>query len=1020
MKSKTGKIVCFAVSAVILAIILALDIAVGFFREALDRYVVGYKSDGDSTTAARAEGEKLAEQIQQEGTVLVRNEGNVLPLADSAEKKVNVFGWSSVAWIYSGSGSGQVAEGKVDLYGALDEYGVAYNTALKQMYTNFRARRENTVALETFSYEFCRLYEPSINDKDFYTDTLLENAKDFSDVALVVLSRVTGETNDATGVQYKRVTKDGAVQTDTSRTYLEISTEEEELLNYVGKNFDKVVVLINSTNVMELGFLESIDGLDACLIVGPTGSAAATAIPKILYGTASPTGKTVDTYAYDLTTAPSYANAPKGLKGTGGIDTNSFYTDTMNGSKQLYPLGTQFGQGSTKVDYSGVAFTDYAEGIYVGYKWYETADAEGFWTSQTAKDTWDLDGYDKVVQYPFGYGLSYTEFSWTVNRAWIADGDEIDRKSEIKFQITVTNTGTRAGQDVVEVYYTPPYSRGGIEKASVNLVAFAKTKQILGPNESEVVEVSFPASDMKSYDCYDANRNGFCGYELEAGDYVISLRSDAHTLAGDKIVGGKAEYTYRVPDTVKIANDEKTNEPVANLFTGEDAKDGVAIDGNSDGTAEITYLTRSDMAGTFPFTLAASRAMDSRIKELNLYTETMAKTYDMAQEADPITTGSKEGDAIVCETIVDGNKTITSITDLGVKLGKDFDAPEWEVVLDHLTIAEMTSMTLHCYHKTNAMSSVGKPELVELDGPNQAAGYKPPAGKKAGTGFSMVLLAQSWNTQLAYSMGLTFGTESAAQGITGWYGPGVNLHRTPFGGRNWEYYSEDAFLSGVMASNEIRAAKNAGVYSYVKHLCLYESDTARDGMYNWTTEQTLRELYLKPFEICVKDGATGIMTSFSRLGAVWAGGSHTLLTDLVRGEWGFKGSIITDYSDYNQYMNGDHMLRAGGDLWMDHYNDSGEYKFNTNSAAFQNELRRAAKDELYTWLNALATNKDYNADEDNIPIIVSASELNFRWYIPVLVVVNVLAVAGCGVWVFLTLKKKDKQQNTEPETPSGV
>ncbi len=1039
---KKKRVICFSVSAVIVAIVLVLNIAVGVFSDKIDRYVIGYKAGGENS-AARAQGETLAEQIQAEGTVLVQNNANeeggapVLPLDKSVNGKVNVFGWASVDWVYSGSGSGRVKGTKdrddkkqaqlYDLYDALDAYEIEYNTELKDMYTKYKARRDHADPLDSvnvnqsgkqgtlhsFNYEYSVLYEPSVSDETRYTPELKAGAQSYSDTALVVLGRVSGESNDSPKVQYKY-----GKETDTTRTYLEISTEEEELLTYVGENFKNVIVLINSTSVMELGFLETIEGLDSCLIVATTGTAGAKAIPKLLYGEYTPSGRTTDTFAYDLTTNPTYVNTGSGVKGESGKgdDTTNFYTNSAG----LYPTTVDHTNGSTNVKYSGVAYTDYQEGIYVGYKWYETADAEGFWTTDKAKTQWNIEnGYEDVVQYPFGFGLSYTNFSWQVRSVSLEAGSAIDDDSVIKFEVVVTNTGEMPGQDVVQLYYTAPYN-DGIEKAAVNLIAFGKTQQVLKKGESETVILEARAEDMKSYDCYDANGNGNCGYELDEGEYVLSLRTDAHTLATDRLDGDPATYTYRVGNNIQIFDDSYSGNPVENRFTageGVELTDGVAIDGNSDHTANITYLSRKDFVGTFPYAQAENREMAAEIKVYNLYTEAFAGEWlDRHSDAEEPVTGATNGILIY-------DSTAGAVTDDGRQLGKEanFDNEElWAPVLNALTLGEMKQLVLHGYTKTMELKSVGKPGTLDLDGPNQIGSFD--NNFTGATGFSSIVLAQTWNTQLAYSLGLAVATDAATLGVNGWYGPAMNLHRSPFGGRNYEYYSEDAYLSGIMAANEVKAAKNGGVFSYLKHLCLYESESNRDGMYNWITEQALREAYIKPFEICVKEGgATGIMTSYGRIGAVWTGGSEALLTEVVRGEWGFKGAILTDYADNHVFMNGDQMLRAGGDLWMDGYLDNGSFKQETDSNAYKQALRRASKDVLYMYLNALDTQATYNEDIDNgfvdgVQIHTSSRDFNFRWYIPVLVVIDVLALGGCGVWIFMVLRKKSGSADTPAES----
>ncbi len=1018
MKSVASKTVCLVVSALILVIVLALNIAVGVMRDTVDGWLVGYKG-GESSSASRAEGEELADQIQQEGTVLVRNENNTLPLSKDKVPQVNVFGWAASHWIYSGSGSGQVTKPTggefVGLLEALTSYGVDYNQNLTKMYNSFQSNREYTAALSSFNFQFSRLYEPKIDDETYYSAALKEEALSYSDTAIVVLGRVTGESNDAPKKQYKRSTKgSGNPEVDETRTYLEISTEEEALLTYVGQNYKNVIVLINSTSVMELGFLEDIEGIDACLIVASTGTHGATAIPKILYGEYSPTGKTADTFAYDLSTSSTYVNTGAGVTANAGNGetTTNMYTN----SRGLYPMTVKHTNGNpSSVDYAGVSYTDYAEGIYLGYKWYETADAEGFWSSAKAKEQWGVSGYDDVVQFPFGFGLSYTTFEWEVNRAYTVNNSTVKEGDEIRFQVTITNTGNLPGQDVVEVYYTAPYTKGGIEKSAVNLAAFAKTTQVLKPGETETVEVAFNVEDMKSYDYNDANKNGFSGYELEAGDYTVTLRTDSHTLATDKIKEGSATYTYRIADDIKIRTDSASGNEVKNRFTGNETADGVAIDGNSDGNADITYLSRADIVTTFPYAQAANREMTDAVKALNLYTAAMANDW-VDPDDEPVYFGTAaDHDAV---TVYEDGK----ITELGLRLGDpaNYDSDEWDAVLDSLDLEQAQNVVLHGYIHTRKLDAIGKPETVDLDGPNQIGSWNPPGGTTVKTGFSSIVLAQTWNVELAYNLGLTLAKNAASTNVSGWYGPALNLHRSPFGGRNFEYYSEDAYLSGMMSAYAVAAAKNAGVFSYLKHLCLYESESGRDGMYNWLTEQALRETYIKPFEIAVKTheikngdgtvirtvgGAGGIMTSYGRIGAVWTGGSYALLTEVVRDEWGFKGAILTDYADHQNFMNGDQMLRAGGDLWMDGVSQ-GSFKMETSSNSFRKALREANKHVIFMWLNALTVNHSYNADADNTPIITKPAELNFRWYVPVLIAIDVIAVAGCGTWIFFTFRKK--------------
>ena len=499
--------VLLVLTSILLVVALAANVAGVYFAETIDNYVTGTHLDtSEKATAAVMEtGEKVAEQIAAEGAVLLKNDG-ALPLASDVTK-VNVFGWGSTQWLGSGSGSGRVVSTDTGLLDALEAAGIDYNSELTDMYKAFQPERpyaSNQVGtLNSWPEQSCRLYEPDINDTDYYTTTMLENAKAFSDTAIVVFNRFAGESNDCPQVQYKQTTKDGDIIVDESRTYLDLSTEEEDLLTYVGENYENVIVLLNTGNVMAVGQVESIPGVDACLMVGLTGTNAATAIPKLLWGDINPSGRTADTWAYRFDTAASYANA--GLNGVG----------VYSNADGLYPAdGTTMGNlGESNYPYTQVSYVDYAEGIYVGYKWYETADAEGYW--DTVSNEYG-NGYEGVVQYPFGYGLSYTDFDWEVTDA-SANVTSLTKDGEVTVKVKVTNKGSVAGKDVVELYYTAPYITGEIEKSSVELGAFAKTEE-LQPGESQELTLTIPVENMASYDAYDSNHNGFAGYELDAGD----------------------------------------------------------------------------------------------------------------------------------------------------------------------------------------------------------------------------------------------------------------------------------------------------------------------------------------------------------------------------------------------------------------------------------------------------------------------------------------------------------------------
>ena len=932
MKKKKGR-----VKNILIVIVGILTIVINAIapwgRESLDGFYGTYavKTDKDKMNQYLAMGEEAAVQVQAEGTVLVQNNG-VLPL-NSDTKKVNVFGWASTNWLASGSGSAQTVGIKTDLLAALEAAGYSYNTDLSKMYEKFMGANPYKDALHNYAEKTCRLYEPSITNENYYSKDMLAKAKEFSDTAIVVLGRYSGESIDCPREQYKVTeTKNGKydeknVIVDKSRTFLDASTEEIALLEYVAANYENVIVLVNNTNQMNLNFLATMDGIDACLVTGTTGINAASAIPAILSGEVNPSGRLSDTYAYDFSTSSTYTNS--GMEGEG------MYT---NGAG-LYPadgVTTNPNVGDSPL-YEGLSYVDYVEGIYVGYKWYETADAEGFWNEV---DNQYGKGYEGVVQFPFGYGLSYTTFTQEIVKDTVQDG-------KISVTVKVTNTGDVAGKEVVQLYYTAPYTKGGIEKSYVELCGFTKTKE-LKPGKSEEVTITFEIEDMASYDCYDANGNGFAGYELEAGDYVIKVMKNAHESAGEN-----TSIVYQNPTNVQYPTSSITGNDVYNKFTGETAIDGVSVDG-SDSDANITYLTRADFKGTFPYELAPNRAMTDELKDLNLYLEEDANTFIDVSDED-IVTGADNGLLLYDEN---------GFTELGIALGGDYNHEKWDAVLDQLTLEEMKNLVLHGYTKTMEATSIGKIQTKDYDGPAQMGGFANCVQGET-TGFpNSTVIAQTWNTDLAYSFGFIEGAQAGELGIEGWYAPSANMHRTPFGGRNYEYYSEDEFISGVMAAKTVEGSLDAGTYCYMKHLICYEQDSMRDSLYTWMSEQALREIYLEPFQIAIEEGGlSGIMTSYNRLGAVWAGGSKALMTDVIRDEFGFQGCIITDYSDHQNFMIMDQALRAGGDLWMDGF-VMGDFAYETESNSFKQELRRACKNILYMWTNAAHENAQYNALTD--------------------------------------------------------
>lgn len=897
----------------------------------------------------KRQGKDLSRQIMEEGAVLVKNDG-VLPLDESA-KKVNVFGWSSTQWVYSGGGSSKLSHRTSDLLSSLDSYGIKVNQSLTRMYREFLSYRPyfdldeegNGDSLHSYPLDYSTLYEPSIYDERYYSDELLEECEDFSSTAIVVLSRVSGESNDCPKIQ--RMVSDPSsmeYRYDMSRTYLDTTEDEDALLGYVSSHYRNTICIVNSTNQMNLSFLRYYD-IKACLVVSATGEDTTSSIVRILYGEVSPSGRLTDTYVYDFSFSPSYLHS--GPEDTITESSSLFNTDRKHNrylySEGVYPSKEENVNVSLrkKQFYDYASFIDYTEGIYVGYRFYETAFFMGYYDEvKTAFGS----GYDGIVQYPFGYGLSYTSFRKEIVSSSLPDGSRIDIDDVLSIKVKVTNTGTRSGKEVVELYLTCPYTPYGIEKSNVVLLDFGKTVE-LEPGQSELVTLSSKVYDFASYDDYDRNKNGFFGYEIEKGDYLLSVKENAHQDAEKRNV-----LSYHVDEDILLRNDPKTGSIVGNLFSGS-SKTQISIDGSNSGQ-NIPFLTRSDFEASFDKEGSLSRTFPGVLRTSSCYSQDdVEKANSLLDES--ITTDRKNGIEVYDK---DGN-----VTELALELGKNPQDGRWEGLLDQLEAKEMENLTLHAYKHTEAIESIHKPVTYEADGPCQISSNN--KGKDAGTGFSSItVLGQTFNKELAYLYGKQLGKEAKLNGFSGIYAPGGNLHRTAFGGRNWEYFSEDPYLTGCMVSNEIKGLYTQGIYCFLKHLVGYDSETCRDGIYVWMSEQTLREIYLKPFEMAVKDlGCTGIMTGYNRLGATWSGGNKALLDGVLRKEWGFEGCIITDYVDHMGYMSMDQAIRAGTSLYMDGKTPKGQYLFDDSSNTFRKCLRNATKETLYMMFNAKAREREY-------------------------------------------------------------
>ena len=915
----------------------------------------GTNFNNEETKLTLSSNDEVVQKIAEEGIVLLKNKDNCLPLN---EKNINLFGWASIdnGFYLSGGGSSTATINeakKVTLIKGLESEDFNVNKDLINAYNGYKNSRSSSL----------QLVEPDIN---FYNKvisngkSLLENAKEFSSTAIVTISRFASEGID---IPFKQ-TKDSGI--DDTRHYLELSKEEEALIGLVSENFSKVIILINAGNQMELGFLNN-EKISAALMVNYLGQSGTKGLGRILNGKINPSGHLTDTYPYDLTSDPTYVNAIR------------------NGDH-----------------------IHYVEDIYIGYKWYETADKENFFNNKFSKS------YNDIVQYPFGYGLSYSNFTQEiVSYELSTSSTSLQRTSKVEVKVKVKNTSNLDGKDVIQLYYTAPYKKGEIEKSSINLLAFKKT-DLLKPNEEKIYSLIFSSYDLSSYDAYDKNNNGFSGYELEQGEYQFKLMKDAHNF----VEGDKNIFNLNCDKTIIYNRDPNTGAMVSNRF-GEFDNEGkyindssyanCPIDGSTAGT-KIEYLSRSNFENTFPTSQTPNRDVKSIIEYANNYVEYKAyegveKPTQGIQSENPLLLVTKEDGSKASLDDLKNGKNLIWNKELVNKLGQDYNASEYETLLNQLTEDELTNFVESSGYGNDPAESIGKIGFNDFDGP---AGFNvtvnSPFGDKKSewTGFgNEALLGQTWSTQLAEALGEAFGKEGTATGVTGIYAPGVNLHRTSFNGRNFEYYSEDPILSGILASKVIEGAKIQGVYCFLKHFVVSEMGPNPRKLNVWLTEQNLRENYLKPFEKAVKAGATAVMTAFNRLGATWTGGNYQLIQIILRKEWKFKGVVITDWCQGDSDMTVNQGLHAGNDIWLNPANRCNNGGLDENKDSSWVCARRSAHNLLYTICNTFYT--AWNAGND---IGVHEGENVFRWWIPVLVLINILVIGIEGLFLFLLLKKR--------------
>lgn len=943
-------------------------------------------SGGNNVEEAAKNGDEVVRKLANEGVVLLKNDLNkegkpTLPLAND-KRKINVFGWGATdsGFLYTGNGSGRsyiYPDNKVTFLEGLKEAGFEYNEEIIKIYEDW-CTDEDADWGETSNWNnrySTKLKEPVTATA--FPDDVVGRARTFSDTAVIVLSRYSGEyIGRLYDVQYKH-----DLPTDETRSFNEISTEEISLIKMVTSNFDNVIVVFNTGSIMDMSFIDdeaTYGKIGAAMNVGYMGQSGATAIGKILTGEVNPSGKLADTVLYD----------PK-----------------ENEISRVNPLSNDI---------------VYAEDIYLGYKFYETADAEGYFDNKVkfGGTPYEKNGYDAVVQYPFGHGLSYTSFSWEVENLSLPENSALTSTSEIKFDVRVTNTGAVAGKDVVELYYTAPYYDGQIEKAEVNLLDFGKTP-LLEPGQSSVISFTVTPYDLASYDCYDKNDNGMTGWEVDIGEYQLKLMTDSHHLKEME----NNTLTYTVDDVAfRYRKDPVSGGRIKNRFTGDTAYGECPLDGSAL-DVDWTYLSRSNFEATMPREReeAPSSAVMSAYS-IYYYDDYVFENMPVTGVESNLRLVTKDDGSFASYEEFTGEKEGAKLKyndELMMQLGNpaNYNDPIWDEFLNQLTPTELKRLVEDGGYGSRAAESIGKPVNLEYDGPS---GFNRTNLSPNTPGSNMTALpcenltGQTWNKELLSQAGQIIGMDGQNFGISGIYAPGVNLHREALNGRNYEYYSEDGVLSGYLAASFIKGAASNGVYSYIKHLALYDSSPWTNQRV-WCTEQNLRENYLRPFEIAIKKGgANAVMVSFNKIGATWSGSNQAMIDGILRTEFGFKGVVVTDYDsgdDSNMVLrNG---IRAGLNLQLNpNYGQAGKYgTISTSDTVDMNLARSSAKSMVYTMCNTYYRAKTEEVDNEYSVEISDPKAITkgFNWWVILVVLLNIIFFGLpvlLFVWTYIPKRKK--------------
>lgn len=1020
---RAGTIVWMAVTVFVIALLTTLTVLENTLLYPILSTVLGgpspiksdgglkiYTSDYDSKKESKEAGDRLNVEIAEEGFTLLLNEDNALPIPTpesdknvSAKPKVSVFGKNSVDIVLGGTGSGGIdGSAASTLFDGLQKGGFEYNPVLKEFYEDDDASGKGRSESPDLTEGSSKAPTLDIGETptSLYTAEVRGSFKEYNDAAIVVISRLGGESWDLPRSQN---TSNGGI---AGNHYLQLDNNEYDMLDMVTARFKKVIVVLNTLTSFQCDFIaeynntETDKRIDAVLWIGGPGTTGAQAFGDILSGKVNPSGKTVDIYARDFSLDPTWQN----------FGDNSQVNNGDNGSAFL--------ENGSAV--AGRYLVSYEEGVYIGYRYYETRAYEE--TRAVPDSTW----YEDNVIFPFGYGLSYTKFKQEIVSV---TGSLEGLKGKVDITVKVSNIGERAGKDVVQLYVSKPYTYGGIEKPYVELVDFVKTP-LLEPNGADyTVTFTVSAYDLASYDYNDANGNEIFGYELEHGDYEFFVSRDSH-VAVDKYDSEKVTLEA----DVYFEKDPVSDNKVGNKYTSNDFFDSayrlrdVTVAGQT-----RKGMSRTDFVGTFP---KAPTAADREVKTSE---DGVAELDVLASEKhnNPVIEGVTEK----VETGKAGSLKLRDLVDEATGRAS-YDDPRWKELLDMLTYDDMIKLVNNGAFQTSAIESIGKNLTNDSDGPIGFVNFMPGKSShyKGNTTFATeIVIGSTWNKDLAYRMGKIvgdnglWGDESTGLPYSGWYAPAVNLHRSPFAGRNFEYYSEDPRLSGKLAVNVINGARSKGVYTDLKHFALNDQETHRSGIATYCTEQALRELYLKPFEIAVKggddpshsatatadgitefEGTTGIMSSFNRIGTRWTGGDYRLMTQILRDEWKFRGLVICDYKTDNSFMYSRQMLYAGNDLILASLTNLMWQDADKNSIQDMTILRNATKNILYTVANSNTV---------TVEIIGYRTE----WWIILTIVVDCVAAVGLGVWGFFAirgaLKKiaaQESEQNTENAEANNV